>query len=1170
MKRFLFPFLIFMIALTLVAPFLTAQEFRGSILGRVTDPSGAVVPGAAITIVNEATNVKAEAVSNDEGNYTVPFLLPGRYTVTVELPGFKKAVRSGVVVQVQDKVTLDFALQVGEASESVTVSSESPLLQTANADLGQVVTRDFLERLPITGQSPLNLADMAAGVVAGGGGYTSNSQNDITINGGNGANRGNDVTVDGVPNVSARQNGMAVTIPMADAVQEFKVSTTMFDASQGRSNGGALAFTTRGGTNHLHGAGYYYTRNRRLDANSWTNNRLGLPKPDTKFNMEGGVVGGPVVLPFYNGRDRTFFFFGFERVENVRNFTRQSRVPTALERTGDFSQTLAPNGQLLKIYNPFATVLNANGGFVSRPEFPGAKIPQNLLSPIGLAVLAQYPLPNLANVPVQVGRENWAASSILPVITKNVQARIDQQLGERQKLYVRVSALRHAQFPNPNVIAGASNFPAEGNADVNPDYRRNHSAAVDDTITFSPTLVGSVRYGFTRTSIRVPSASDGLDPTILKLPDIILKNMFAQGWPAFDLGRTSERTPTLGGAPRGSANDIHALLGTFNKLTGAHTLRWGVDYRMLRWNEPNPGQTANGSFTFNKVFTRQNPTSSATETSSGSALASALLGLPASGNMGANASLALQNHYYGLFFQDDYKVTPRLTINFGLRYEIETPFTERFDRLAYGFDPAAGVGVTLNPIILPSGEVVSPGALKGGLLFVNQGGLSRRQGKTDWNNFGPRVGFAWAVNNKTVVRAGFGIFFSPNAVNGGTPVTTASFNDVTPYVATSNGGATPLPGVTLSSPFPNGFRQHTGSALGARTELGNNITFVNPDRVLPYDQQWKLGIQRELPWQTLMEVAYLGSHFVKNLDRDNFNLNETPDRFFNAGNVNTSIPNPFLGVLPADSNLGQGTTIRINRLRVLYPQFNNVTILGVNSGRVQYHGLQTQVQKRLSDGVTFVANYAYSKLMEFDMESIINPRGYHTVAATDRPHLFRLFATADLPVGRGRFIGSNLPGWTDAVVGGWSLTWISKYTSGDPLGVTDTRGRPIPLRDPRSSGSTGDHLGDRLDPVTRVPLNPFIDPSAFASLPDEFSITPEPARYGWLRGPSEWNHNLTLFKAFNLHEDIKLELRSEIAGVFNKPQFGNPATNLANRSTFGMINSARGNRTVQVGAKLRF
>jgi len=1157
--------------LFLAATPLKAQEVRGSILGRVTDPSGSLVPGATITVTNEGTNSGISVSSNEDGNYNIPFLLPGRYTVMVEAPGFKKAIQRGVVVQVQDRLTLNFALDVGAVTETVSVTGENPALQTANGDLGQVVTREFLDRLPTAGQSPLNLADMAPGVVTSSGGVTSNAQNDISINGGNGKNRGNDVTVDGIPNLSARQRGLAVTMPMADAVQEFKVNTTMFDASLGHSNGGSLSVTTRSGTNDLHGTLYLYFVNRALNANSWTNNRLGQLKPATKVNEEGVTVGGPVRLPYYDGRNHTFFFFGFERTENARPLSRQARVPTALERTGDFSQTLAPNGQPIKIFNPFSTVVNANGGFVSRPEFAGAKIPSNFLNPVGLAVLAQYPLPTISgNVPI--GGINWTGSSTFTTTTKNYQARVDHQISSRQRLYVRFSALRHFQSPTPNFFEGVFSFPIEGETDVANDYRRNHSVAIDDTITFSSTLVASFRYGFTRTNINVSAAGDGLDPAILKLPAIIINNQFDKAWPVFDLA--VDGAPSLGSRSRRSVNDIHAFLANFNKLLGNQTFRFGADYRLLRWNEPNPGTAANGRFLFNKTLTRSNPTSSSTETSSGSAMASLLLGLPrTTGGIGSNSTLSLQNHYLGLFFQDDIKFNSKLTINLGMRWELETPFTERYDRLPYGFDPNAQLGITLPTVTLPAsvgGGTLTVPPLHGGLLFVNKDGQSRSQGKTDWNNFGPRVSFAYALNEKTVVRGGYGIFYSSYAVNidSGTPTTAASFGAITPYVGSTNSDVTVIPGVTLSNPFPNGLLSPTGSTLGVKSLLGNSITFVNQDRVLPYIQQWQLSIQRALPWKTLFEAAYVGTHAVKLFE--NFNLDELPDRFNTSTDTAASVPNSFLGVLPATSTLGQGTTIRVNKLRVPFPQFDQVNIQSMNTGRAQYHGLQLRLQKRLSQGLNFVSNYAFSKILEYTANSLVNQRHYRTVATDDRTHIFRLFATYDLPVGHGRAFGSKWPGWLDRVAGGWGITWVTKYTSGEPLEIVDgSRGRPFIIRDPRLKGAVSNRTGDLKDPVTKLPLNPYFDTGAFSHLPD-FTASPAQVRYGWLRGPSRTENGMVLFKTISLFENVKLEVRSEISNIFNSPIFNNPGIDLAAPATFGVISSAGGNRTIQVGGKLRW
>jgi len=1138
-----------------------AQEFRGSILGRVTDPSGALVPGAEITVKNEETNVSMSAVSNADGNYNVPFISPGRYTVSVSLPGFKTIVRNGIVVQVQDKIVLDFVLEVGGVTESVTVTSETPLLRIADANLGQVVNRHFLERLPISGQSPLMLADMAPGVVAGGGGTTSNAQNDILIGGGNGNNRGNDVTVDGIPNVAPRQRGLAVTIPMGDALEEFKVATTMFDASNGRSNGGVLALSTRSGTNEYHGSAYSYFRNRALDANSWTNNRLGLVKPPVNYHLWGGTVGGPVRFPHYNGRDRTFFFFGYEKTSNRRPITREARVPTELERKGDFSQTLASKGGPLSIYDPYSTVVESSGKFKSRTAFAGAKIPENRLNPVGVAVLGQYPLPT-KNVTPQIGGLNWAGATTQTVDTQNWHVRVDQQVSGRQRIYARFSALQHLADVTPTFFAGAYNIPPQGTTDLNADTRRNKSVALDDTYTLSPTFVGSLRYGYTRTFISSKFDGDNQDPSVLKLPEVILRNQTGGGWPIFNLG---ESLVQIGSRPRLSINDIHALLATFNKLQGNHTLKFGMDYRLVRWNESNPNTYANGQFQFNNTFTRSDPSNSKSGDTSGTAMASLLLGLPTTGSgsrIGYDSPLSLQSHYLALFFQDDFKLSPHFTLNLGMRYELETPFTERFDRLAYGFDPNAAISLTV-PGLAP---------LKGGLLFVSKDSLGRREGVTDWKNFGPRFGVAWSPDTKTAVRGGYGVFFSSGVVNisGGTPQTTASFGAITSYVGSTDVDYTPVPGVSLSNPFPNGVSVPTGSSLGAMTELGKTIRFDYQDRVLPYIQQWQLSVQRELRWRSVVEIAYAGAHSVKNLEHG-FNLDETPDPY--RRNIE-KVTNPFRGILAASTPLG-GSTIAANKLTVRFPQFDQVNLQSANTGRTLYHALQVRLQKRTSNGLTLVSSYAFSKAMTYPATSLVNERHYRSVSPLDFPHVFRLYATYDLPVGRGRMLGKEMPAWLDVALGGWSMTWITGYTSGAPLGITDSGrdtsyGRPIPIRDPNTPGSLKERLGDVIDPVTKLPRNPYLDPNAFLRMADQFAVTPEPPQYGWMRSPGILFNNLTVFKSVRLRERAQFEVRAEMSNLFNSPQFGAPLTDIATPATFGTITSAGGNRTVLVGAKIRF
>jgi hypothetical protein len=1146
----------------LCAATLSAQEFRGTILGRVSDPTGAVIPGAKVTITNQETNVPVNVETNGEGNYVAPYMIPGTYRVVVTSAGFKKWVREGVIVQINARMAIDATLEIGAVSDAVTVTAESPLLQTSDADLGQVVNRDFLDNLPISGRSVLDLADMAPGVRAAGGGFpgvTGNDQAKMAINGGNGTERGADLSVDGVAALAPRQAGLAVGIPMADAVQQFKVNTTMFDASQGRSNGGAVSLTTKSGTNDYHGTAYYYTQRSALNANSWTNNRAGIAKPALNLYAAGVTVGGPVRLPKYDGHNRTFFFFGFEKDKNGRSAPSLARVPSDAEKQGDFSKTLAPTGVPLAIYDPMTT--SAASPSNSRTAFPGAIIPAARLSPIGVAVMNTEPKPN-QNVATQIGVPNWASAMNFTTYVKNWQSRIDQQIGSKQRFFARVAVLNHIASPDPAYFVGAYNVPPNGTSNLNTDSRRQKSVSLDDTIVFSPTLIGSLRAGYTRLYTYNFMEGDKQDPAALKLPEAITGHQLAPAWPIFDL--SAETMPFIGSRPRQSVNDVWTLLGNFSKSHGNHGLRWGVDSRIVRWNENNPGTYANGEFRFNNTLTRSNPATSSTGNTSGTAMASLLLGMPSSASgsrLGYTSPLTLQNIYTGFFFQDDWKVSRRLTLNLGLRYEMEAPSTERFDRLLYSFDPTLDLGLTAPGL----------GPLKGGVRFVNDQDTGRHQGKVDKNNFGPRFGFAFVPRNNLVIRGGYGIFYSSGITNlsSGTPTTDGAFGALTQYVGSSGGtDYVPIPGVNLSNPFPNGYVQPTGKSLGTKTDLGSNVTYLDPNRVLPYVQQWQLSVQRQFRGQVLGEIAYVGMHSLRLYE--DLSLNQTPDY---ALSLNSNVNNPFLGLLPATSTLGTGSTLRQRQLLVLYPHFNAVNQQRHSAGRVLYHALQARAQKRMSHGLQLVGNYTFSKALQYQQTTEINVRhNNRTVTAIDRTHMFRLFTTYELPFGRNRALGRNWPRPLDLVLGGWSLTWVSRFTTGDPLAITDTNGIPIPVANPVTSGSTRDRLGDRMDPATKRPSNPYIDPNAFIHIAD-FRVSPEPALWSWLRGPTAFTNNATLVKIVGVTERFKVELRAEIAGPFNHPVFENPpdsSLNLATPATFGQITSAGGARSIMFGAKLRF
>lgn len=1121
-----------------------SQEFRGAIRGRIMDPSGAAVAGAAIEVVNAETNVKVTASTNEAGNYQAPFLLPGDYTLRVGHPGFKTLERRGIRVSLNELVTLDLTLELGQTTESVTVTASAPLLNTASADLGQVVERGMVETMVVSlSRNVINIRNLAPGVTGGTGTYTSSAQGNFSIAGGGSTRGDNEIIVDGIPSTSV--SGTIGFVPALDAVEEVKVHTTMFDAAYGHSNGGAVTITTRGGTNEPHGTLYWYKRWKALNANSWTNNRLGLAKPPVTYHQWGYAASGPVWLPrLYDGRNRTFFSTTFERDHDARALTRQARVPTEAERKGDFSKTLNRLGGPFAVYDPATTVVA--GTRATRDPFPGAVIPASRLSPIGSAVLGRYPLPNQPG-PNQIAAYNWALSKTYAVDQQQVSARVDHALSERQRIFVRVGLLDRTQMAD-ELIFGATSFPVSGGSDLErPLMRRRLSVAVDDTLVLSPTLVGSIRLGALSYSSRSEAGAAGADPQQLQIPDIVVRNQAFRGWPNFSLG---ENIPNLGSGMSFSRDMVSSLVTTWTKLSGSHAFKFGADYRLGRIHSVSPGSNAVGTFNFNPTFTQANPFDSRSADSSGSGMASLLLGLAASGSFGFNTATSIQNHYWGLFAQDDWKLTRALTLNVGLRYELETPLTERYNRMGVRFDERARL-----PVQAPGME------LRGGILFAGVDGNPRRQ-PVDKNNFGPRLGFAWSVAPRTVVRGGYGVFYSMVSMSttffGGLGV----FNAVTPYVGTVDNGATPL--TTLADPFPQGLRQPLGSGAGLMAQVGDSIGFLGEPRVNPYNQQWQLSVQHELPARTLVEVAYTGMHSLK--QPESFNLNEKPDAYLALGaEENRRVPNPFYGIFPATSTLGQGTTITQSRLWGRFPQFTTTTLNAAPTGRALYHALHAKADKRLTHGLTVLWTYSFSRLMDNNTTSVINPRFYRAVSSIDQKHVTRLAFLYQLP---GRFSG---PGWNrlwHQVLGGWSVSGLAQFAGGTPLSVTHTYGRPLRIRNPRLSGPVHLRLGDQRE-AGRV-LNPYFDITAFQPLPNQYTVTPEPPMLDELRAPGARSLNAAFFKNFPLRERLRLEIRLDVTGLTNTPNFGAPGTNMSQAATFGVISSAGGSRSMQGSARIAF
>ncbi|MEX2261460.1 MAG: carboxypeptidase-like regulatory domain-containing protein [Bryobacteraceae bacterium] len=611
------------LAVLFLASAAPAQEIRGAILGRVGDPSGGAVAGAQIEVQSLATKVVTRGATNETGNYQVPFLLPGNYAVRVESPGFKRMERSGIRVSTNEQVTLDFTLEIGATSESVTVTTEAPILNTANADIGQVIDSNYVTMVSVSlSRNVLNVRNLAPGITGGTGTYTSSAQADFSVAGGGADRGGNEVIVDGIPSTSV--GGTIGFVPSLDSVEEVKIHTTLFDAAYGHSNGGAISITTRSGTNDLHGAAYFYKRWRALNANSWNNNRLGLDKAAIDYHQYGYTVGGPVYIPkIYNGKNRTFFSTSLERDHDPRELTRQARVPTELERRGDFSQTVNRLGGAFALFDPNTTT--GSGNSATRTPFPNAVIPSSRISPIGRALIEKYPLPTQSSI-TQIAAFNWASSKTYTVDQRQYSGRIDHVVSDKQRLFGRIGFLDRIQTAE-DLFFGGTSYPVSGGSDLGSLFRRRISLGLDDTYVFSPTFVGSFRAGLLSYASESTNGAVGSDPSELQLPSIITANQAFPGWPTINLG---DNLPNLGAAQSFSRDMITSGMATLTKLSGRHALKFGVDYRLGRINNASPGGNAAGSFTFSPVFTRSNPFVNATSDTSGSGMASLLLGAPAS------------------------------------------------------------------------------------------------------------------------------------------------------------------------------------------------------------------------------------------------------------------------------------------------------------------------------------------------------------------------------------------------------------------------------------------------------------------------------------------------------------------------------------------------------------
>ena len=1218
------------VALLVLCATASAQEFRGSIQGQVLDPQDAVVAGATVTIKNISTNQEATVKTGEDGSYSFPLLQPGKYMITVTKDGFTTASRDEIEIRVADKLTLDIKMEIGVAA-TVSIVTGAPILETGTVSTGSLITSQQISELPLTEGTAYQLATLAPGIA-----YTGNplftgptSNGNLAAFRSNGATGANQITLDGSPNYAF--DGAVGFSPPSDAVQEFKVQTNTFDAQQGYSAGATVNVAVKSGTNDLHGSLWYFNRDRSRTANNFFSNRSGQARPERTYHRFGGVVSGPVYIPkLINGRDRTFFLVSYERLKDNIAEPQLFTVPTEAMRRGDFSALIVNRNNIADpantiIFNPFSGT--TSGSNVVRTSFgcptSGAVsanstcniIPNGLINPVAAALVAFYPLPNITGVGPGNAQNNFFSNQIRHQNYRAWLMRIDHRISENQQIFGKYY---HSFNPEDRQDwAGVvNNFPITRGF----EFRTNDGGNVDYTVTLSHNLVFDMRASFNRfAQERRPAAT--FDPTTLPfaaasisafrgyqyLPRIMIRNLDATRPIRSTLGAT--RSDWNMGRLRPFM--MGSMQPSITHVVGNHSTKYGYDLRIVRENFTSDGYQG-GQFFFDGVFTSPASNSSTTlRNTFGRDVAAFMLGIPTTGS-GGNSSLidnsinySVQSVFHGFFFQDDWRVTPKLTLNLGLRYELETGLTERFNRILRGFDlttPSpietqvrAAYTATFNANSYP----VTPDQFHvlGGYTFADDN--NRHVWDVDRSNFQPRIGLAYQLNPKTVVRGGFGIFMAPFQIE--TPQQ-PGFAGNTPFIPSTNNGLTFI--ATLTNPFPSGVAGLTvspGASLGLLTGIGADVATTDLP-VFPIDRKNSkfarliFGVQRELPGQFVVEANFI---YAWGYDLAvNRNLDFVPRQFPCPGLAGATSPcslgntpatdatisaylsaslgansNPFRNLLPGTgSPFNTATTMTRAQSLLQFPQFTNLFIQEYN-GSNKYKSLQLQASKRFATSLTFNATYTYSNLRE--KVNYLNAQDTELedrISQFDRPHRFTFAGTYQLPLGRGRAFGTQMNRVLDAFIGGWQFNGTYEWQSGEPFLLTAAPlFYPGDLNELQSLVGKSDGQGGKYG----IDRSAIIAPGGIVSL-TAFGLRNVPTTLDNLRNQPYSVANLSVTKNFGLRENMRLQLRAEALNALNHPYFGsgiglNPGTATSPNAAFGLVTTQRNNpRDIQFGLKFIF
>lgn len=1180
------------LAVLIAAP-ASAQLSTGSLTGVIQDPSGAVIPGVELTLIDAAKGYRYTATSDSVGRYLFRALQPSVYALKAEVPGFRVAQIENITITVAQNATADVTMVVGSATESIKVEASAPLLAAEDAEIGQTINRKLINDLPLVGRQIFDLAFLAPGVnfvnqptsvFAGGNNFISNGSRNSTA----------EILDDGVALTNHNnQYANIMYTPAVDSVQEFKVEQGNFSAEYGAGAATVINVVGRSGTNQFHGAAFEFLRNDVLEANNYFAKAAGVQLAHTTWNNFGGTIGGPI------RKDKTFFFFSFEGQRVGQGVNESMGVPSAAERAGDFSEICAPGFDSAgmcrdsesQLWDPYTSVFDAgqNGpvrqGYIpfnnlARYQSPGnpliasvyplAAAPGNAIDPVAAKMIQWFPQPN-----VQVGQpnynryNNWIGNGVNTTSFNNPEVRIDHRFNDANLLSVKV-ADQHKLFHLANFFGGVGDGHTQG-----PETDVNEKISASFTHMFGPTMLLNVSAGVSRfapwSKGAVGEAPNFNPVKDLGLPSYILDSGIPSAPTVYVNGGYGANVGTQSWSYLKWGEESHHLLATLSKTLGRHDLKFGGEYRENKQNFFQGGATAGiENYDFNT-------TSQAPWSGGGDAMAGFLIGAAGPGAWGGYdiaQAPATANTQWGGFVQDNWRVSEKLTLNIGMRWDLDLPLTERFNHMSY-LDMSAA-----SPLQAPGVD------LKGGLQFVTAD--HRSPYGANYHNFAPRFGIAYKAAPGLVLRGGYGVFFTINQ-------TGASSNGYNGYSASSTfqqfyADTKAVPWGLLRNEFPYGVAQPTGSSLGMLTQIGLAIggPYAPWGKTTPYEQSFSLGVQRQIGQSLVVDVSYVGRKGTHLYYGGANNLNYLPsaigDNFArNADQYLAVVSNPFFGRITDPSSSLANPTVQAYQLLLPYPQFGTVSS-ATEAPRADsiYHSLQVRVEKRFSHGLQAVGSYTWSKSIDDaslsgtnygwlgGAASLQNPNNLsaeRSLSQFDTPHIVQFAYVYELPLGKGRPLLSHLHPVLEAIVGGWQTGGNWRFTSGFPLGITETGGQAIPTWGQYPT-LTGKLL--RAEPFNLTQY--FANPEA-VSVSAPYTLGNAPRTLSTLRSPGFQNVSAALFKDFSLakiHEGAKLQFRAEMFNVFNHVQFAAANTTVGDPQFGATTSQANNPRDFQGGMKFEF